>query len=73
MNRLTDEQMDKIIKAKFKDDNEIPSKVNSVFENLGSKLNKDKIVNFKEKSNSIKNKKNVEKRSVTYHFLKFQI
>ena len=64
MNRLTDEQMDKIIKAKFKDDNEIPSKVNSVFENLGSKLNKDKIVNFKEKSNSIKNKTNVKNKSI---------
>ncbi len=37
MNRLTDEQMDKIIKAKFKKDNQISDKANSVFENFNPK------------------------------------
>ena len=39
MNRLTDEQMDKIIKAKFKNDNQISDKANSVFANFNLKNN----------------------------------
>lgn len=37
MNRLTDDQMDEIIKAKFKNDNQISDKANSVFANFNPK------------------------------------
>ena len=58
MNKLTNEQMDQIIKAKFKDDNTIPDKVNSVFVKFKSKLYNDQL---RKKSVVLNETKEIEK------------
>lgn len=56
MNRLTDDQIDKIIKDKFKNDNQISDKANSVFKNFNIdknvvQFNNNPVVNAKVNNN----------------------
>ena len=52
MNKLTNEQMDEIIKAKFKSDRQISDKANSVFENFKQgQYNNPFINNFSKEDN----------------------
>ena len=52
MNRFTDEQIDKIIKAKFKNDNQISDKANSVFANFNPKQHNNQFSkNYVEQTN----------------------
>ena len=61
MNRLTDEQMDKIIRAKFKNDNQISDKANSVFANFKPSQFNNQFVNNSVKTNEITNNVQSEK------------
>lgn len=61
MNRLTDEQMDKIIRAKFKNDNQISDKANSVFDSFKPSQFNNQFVNNSVKTNEITNNVQSEK------------
>lgn len=62
MNGLTEEQMDKIIKSKFKNDNFISDKANSVFANFDSKQ-----FNSQAKNNSVKQSETVNDEQSVRH------
>ena len=62
MNGLTEEQMDKIIKSKFKNDNFISDKANSVFANFDSKQ-----FNSQAKNNSAKQSETVNDEQSVRH------
>ena len=67
MNNLTDEQMDKIIKSKFKNDNKISDKANAVFTNFNPKQFNNQFMNDSAKQSEATNNEQSIKHEINNH------
>ena len=67
MNNLTDEQMDKIIKSKFQNDNKISDKANAVFTNFNPKQFNNQFMNDSAKQSEATNNEQSIKHEINNH------